>query len=145
MRENLIRGIEEMAITLRNVQTNEVLDLPTSLDWTDEFSYSPVQQTKTWSVTGAMLVEESVKQAGRTITLSGAADRTWCNRPLVQALQAWAALPNFVMQLQIRGIFHTVIFDHEKGALEGFPVIFLEDGSVDADTLYYVSLKFIEL
>ena len=134
-----------MAITLRNVQTNEILELPSTLDWTDEFSYSPVQQTKNWSVTGAMLVEESVKQAGRTITLAGAADRTWCNRQLVQALQAWAALPNFVMQLQIRGIFHTVIFDHEKGAMEGFPVVFLEDGSVDADTIYYVSLKFVEL
>lgn len=134
-----------MAITLRNAKTNEILELPSTLDWTDEFSYSPVQQSKTWSVTGAMLVEESVKQAGRTITLAGAADRTWCNRPLVQALQAWAALPNFVMQLQIRGIFHTVIFDHEKGALEGLPLIFLEDGSVDADTIYYVSLKFVEL
>ena len=134
-----------MAITLRNVQTNEVLELPSTLDWTDEFSYSPVQQSKTWTTTGAMLVEESVKQAGRPITLQGAADRTWCNRPLVQTLQAWAALPNFVMQLQIRSVFHTVIFDHEKGAMEGFPVIFLEDGSVDADTIYYVSLKFVEL
>ena len=92
-----------------------------------------------------MLVEESVKQAGRTITLQGDFARALCNRPLVQALQAWAALPNFVAQLQIRGVFHTVIFDHEKGALEGLPLIFLEDGSVDADTIYYVSLNFVEL
>lgn len=134
-----------MAINLRNVQTNEVLELPSTLDWTDEFYYSPIQQSKTWTTTGAMLVDESIKQAGRTITLQGAVDRGICLRPLVQALQAWSVLPNFVMQLQIRGIFHTVIFDHEKGALEGLPLIFLEDGSVDSDTIYYVSLKFVEL
>lgn len=134
-----------MAITLRNTINNAVIELPDALDWVNELSYSPIQQTKTWSITGALLVEESTKQAGRPIELRGAADRTWCSRELVLTLQAWASVANFVMQLTIRGIQRTVIFDHEKGAVEGFPVLFFADGSIAPDDIYYVSINLIEL
>lgn len=109
-----------MAITLRNTTTNETIELPFDMQWDDEFSYSPVQQTVTYSITGAMLVEESTKQAGRPITLSGKTDGTWLSRADVLLLQTWVSTPLLVLQLGIRGGFKTVIFRHENGsALEG--------------------------
>lgn len=119
--------------------------LPDALNWVDEFDWSPVEQTKTYTTTGALLIEEGVKQSGRPITLEGAEDRTWCTRALVLQLRTWAATPGIVMTLNLRGVDYTVTFDHEKGALQGLPVVFYADGSwADAD--YYVpTLKFLEL
>lgn len=54
-----------MAITLG------ALVLPPELVWEDEDAWSPVAQTTEYSLTGALLVEEAVKLAGRPITLAG--------------------------------------------------------------------------
>ena len=54
-----------MAITLGAVA------LPSGLTWADEFSWTPVQQSTIHSLTGALLIQESTKQAGRPITLIG--------------------------------------------------------------------------
>jgi len=132
-----------MAITL--TQDTTTLTLPDALDWTDEFSWSPVQQTKTYTTTGALLIEEATRQAGRPITLQGSPNSTWCTRALVTTLHAWSIAPGAVLTLVLRGVAHQVTFDHERGALEGLPVLFYADGSV-ADTDYYVpTLRFLEL
>lgn len=58
-----------MAITLG------ALPLPDNLHWSDEFSWSPVAQSAgEYSLTGALLLQESAKQAGRPITLVGLKD-----------------------------------------------------------------------
>ena len=98
--------------------------LPDALSWVDEFAWSSVEQTKTYTSTGALLIEEGVKQAGRPITLEGAEDRTWCTRALVKQLHTWAATPEIVLTLTMRGVVHAVTFDHEKGALQGFHHVF---------------------
>ncbi len=49
----------------------DTLTLPTDLIWIDEFDWTPVQQTQTYSITGALIIESGVKKAGREITLSG--------------------------------------------------------------------------
>ena len=132
-----------MAINLTKASTT--LTLPDALNWSDEFTWSPVQQTKTYTTTGALLIEESTRQAGRPITLQGSADSTWCTRELVITLHAWSATPGAAMTLVLRGTSRQVTFDHERGALEGLPVLFYADGSV-ADTDYYVpTLRFLEL
>lgn len=119
--------------------------LPDALNWVDEYTWSPVEQTKTYTTTGALLIEESVKQAGRPITLEGSEDRTWCTRALVDQLHAWAATPGIVLALTIRGTARDVTFDHEKGALQGLPVIFYADGSIDATDFYVPTLRLLEL
>lgn len=119
--------------------------LPDALSWVDEFAWSSVEQTKTYTSTGALLIEEGVKQAGRPITLEGAEDRTWCTRSLVKQLQTWAATPGIVLTLTMRGVVHAVTFDHEKGALQGFPVIFYADQSVDDTDWYVPTIRFLEL
>lgn len=57
-----------MAITLG------ALVLPAGLTWSDEHAWSPVAQATERTLSGALVLEESTKQKGRPITLSGAQD-----------------------------------------------------------------------
>jgi hypothetical protein len=59
-----------MAITLG------AITLPATLVWEDEFSWSPVAQSAEYSLTGALIVQEATKLAGRPITLAGKSDGT---------------------------------------------------------------------
>lgn len=132
-------------ITLTHTPSSITLTLPDALSWADEYTWSPVEQTKTYTTTGALLIEEGVKQAGRPITLEGSEDRTWCTRALVDQLHAWAQTPATVLTLTLRSTPRTVTFDHEKGALQGLPVQFFADGSIEQSDWYVPTLRFIEL
>lgn len=134
-----------MSITLTHAPSSTTLTLPDELNWTDEYTWSPVEQTKTYTTTGALLIEEGVKQAGRPISLEGAEDSTWCTRALVDQLHAWARTANIVLTLTLRGVARSVTFDHERGALQGLPLIFYADGSIASDDWYVPTMRFIEL
>lgn len=134
-----------MAITLKHTPSATTVTLPDALSWADEYTWSPVEQTKTYTTTGTLLIEEALKQAGRPITLEGSEDRTWCTRALVDQLHAWVGTPGMVLTLTLRGVDRSVTFDHEKGALQGLPVLFYADGSIASTDLYVPTLRFIEL
>jgi hypothetical protein len=134
-----------MAITLTHAASSTTLTLPNALGWADEYTWSPVQQSKTYTTTGALLIEEGVRQAGRPITLEGSEDKTWCTRALVDQLHAWAATSAITLVLTLRGVAHPVTFDHERGALQGLPVVFYADGSIASDDWYVPTLRFLEL
>jgi len=132
-------------ITLTHTPSSTTVTLPDALNWSDEYTWSPVQQSKTYTTTGALLIEEGVMQAGRPITLEGQIDATWCTRALVDTLRAWAATAGIVLTLTLRGVARSVTFDHEKGALQGLPVMFFADGSIDSADWYVPTLRFLEL
>lgn len=134
-----------MPITLTHTASSTTVTLPDALNWVDEFAWSPVEQTSAYTTTGALLIESALKQAGRPITLEGGENSTWCTRTLVLTLQGWAALPGTVLVLTLRGVAHNVVFDHQRGALSGLPVMFYADGSVDASDWMVPSLKFLEI
>lgn len=138
-----------MSITLTHTASNTTLTLEgggwNAFNWVDEYVWSPVQQTKTYTTTGALLIEEGVKQAGRPITLEGAINTTWCPRSMVDQLHAWAATPGIVLSLTLRGVVRNVTFDHERGALQGLPVQFCADDSITDDDWYYPTMRFLEL
>lgn len=119
--------------------------LPDALNWTDEYTWSPVQQSVIYTTTGVPHIEYGTKQAGRPITLEGSEDTTWCTRALVDQLHAWAQTPGITFSLTLRGTARTVIFDHERGALQGLPVLFFEDGSIASTDWYVPTLRFLEL
>jgi len=50
------------------------LVLPSGLHWSDEHAWSPIAQSTEYGLTGSLIVDEAVKQAGRPITLTGAND-----------------------------------------------------------------------
>jgi hypothetical protein len=134
-----------MAITLTHTASNTTLTLPDALNWVDEYAWSPVVQAKTYTTTGALLIEEATKQAGRPVSLEGSEDKTWCTRAMVDTLRGWAATAGMVLTLTLRGVARQVVFDHERGALQGIPVFFYADAAVEADDFYVPTLRFVQL
>lgn len=68
------------------------IELPADLQWTDEFTAWKVGQQARASLTGALIVQESARQAGRPITLQTTRDGTAyvgvVSLPVLRALQA---------------------------------------------------------
>ena len=75
------------------------IDLPKDLQWVDELTWNKVDQTVEYSLTGALLIQEGVKQKGRYITLNGLDNMAWIDRLKGLALLSLANEPNVVMSL----------------------------------------------
>lgn len=132
-----------MAITLTHAGLT--LQLSDRLDWTDEFSWSPVQQSKDYALGGELIVGVALKQAGRPITLESEATKAWITRADCDTLRAWAALPDIELDLVLRGVTRAVMFDHERGGFTARPVWVLLDGEVYSQQLYLPTLRFFEV
>ncbi len=86
--------------------TLDNLSLPDDVVWSDELDFSPVAQTITPTLTGAIVVEENAVLAGRPITLKGVATLA-----LVKQLKTIEAIINHQMPLVLSdGQTKTVIF-----------------------------------
>lgn len=112
---------------LKNLADETVLLLPDDLLWTDEHAWTPAVASVSYLVTGALLVQSATRQAGRPITLVGAADMAWVTRAVVNTLYDWAAVPltdaigRFELTLADARVF-TVAFRHADTVLEAEPV-----------------------
>jgi hypothetical protein len=110
----------------------DTLTLPTDLIWIDEFDWTPVQQTQTYSITGALIIESGVKQAGRPITLSGDNSSAVISRADLKTLQTKLATNStMVLTLNDARTFN-VIFNHSKNPIEAKSWIDYSD-PIDAD------------
>lgn len=131
-----------MSITLSHGGTT--VTLPTALYWEDEFSWTPVEQSLTRTVTGAVVLQVGERVAGRPITLRPEDDRSaWMRRTVLDQLSAWAAVKGRQMTLMLRGVPRTVIFRHENGALESQPVVHYDD--THPDDPYRVTVRLTEV
>ena len=119
-------------------------NLSDRLQWTDEYDWSPVEQSAEFSTTGMLLVDVALKQAGRPITLEGQETAAWLTRAVCDTLQAWAALPGITLTLTVRGIARAVIFDQAKKGFTAAPVWRLADGEHTVETLYLPTFRFLE-
>lgn len=122
--------------------------LDPDLQWSDEFSWSPVKQSAEYSITGALLIDESVMLAGRPITLAPPdPSAAWLTRATLNALMAWAEVPGRVMTLTLRGAARSVMFRRTDGpAIEAEPVIFVADPEPGGFGDHYLAtLRFIEV
>ena len=86
-----------MTITLTYNTTT--VELPEALNWSNEYGWSPVEQSTEYSTEGALIIDVALKLAGRPITLEGSEDCTWCTRALCDTLQALASLPGIELTL----------------------------------------------
>ena len=133
---------------LKNLATGVVLLLPDDLLWSDEHSWSPATSSVSYLITGALLVQSALKQAGRPMTLTGAQDMAWVTRSCVETLYDWAAAPlgadsgRFELTLFDTRIFN-VAFRHAEGAIEAEPVTGFTARS-NAD-FYRVTLKLMQI
>ena len=94
------------------------LTLPEDLIWVDEFDWSPVEQSQSYSVTGALIIQSGTKQAGRLITLSGDNSSGLISRHVLKLLQIKSNTnPTMVLTLNDARTFN-VIFNHTKNPIE---------------------------
>jgi len=119
--------------------------LPDDLLWTNEFEWTPVEQSIEYTLPGSMIVETGVKQAGRPIILAGADDHGWVTRQTVIDLQALEADPDLEMTLTLPDARElTVIFDRTNGLpVEARPLLPMEDHV--AGDFYILTLRLLEV
>lgn len=118
--------------------TLDSLLLPDDMIWGDEFDFSPVGQTITPTLTGALIIEESALPTGRPITLKGVGTRA-----LVKQLKALESLINHQMPLiMLDGIQRTVVFKRP-----GVVAVQLDAEYADPDDSdpYNITLNLIEV
>ena len=140
-----------MSITL--TYNGTTANLGDRLHWADEFDWSPVEQSTTYSTTGRLLVDLSTKLSGQPITLGGADTNAWITRALCSTLSNWASLPGVQFELVLRGAVHKVLFDHAKGGFTAQPVWKIQDsqimavmdGQVEAELLYRPTFRFLKV
>lgn len=109
---------------------NIVLDgiqLPGDLVFEDEFQWTPVARSAEYTLTGSLVIEESLKLAGRPITLVAKSEflgHIWLSRATIKALYEKASEVGKVMNLTL-----------SDGRT--FSVRFKENG-VTADPVYHI-------
>ena len=118
--------------------------LPADLVWGDEYTWAPVQQSQTRTITGGLIVQSQARLGGRPITLASSTDdRAWLSRTVLEQLRAWAAVPAQALVLTLRGLAHNVIWRHEDGAIQADAVMDWADVAADDD--YRATLRFTEI
>lgn len=90
--------------------STDKIELHAQFVWADEFDWQALAQSEpTYTLTGAMDIQQGTKKAGRPITLNG--DDTRTTRADLAKLQAWADMPELEMTLRHpKGKTYQVIF-----------------------------------
>lgn len=133
---------------LKNLADEAALLLPDDLLWSDEHAWTPAVSSVSYLITGALLVQSATRQAGRPITLVGAADMAWVTRGTVETLRSWAAVAlsdtsgRFDLTLADDRTF-TVAFRHADTPIEAEPVLGIP-ARTDGD-FYRLTLRLMEI
>lgn len=119
--------------------------LPDDLHWVDEFAWQPVVQTAERTITGALVLQQAARTAGRPITLRSFSESSgWVTRAAMDALREWASIPQCEMLLSYREIEYNVTWRHHEGsALEANPVVWFSDAQ--NDDYYTATLNLMEI
>ena len=126
--------------------TSETIQLEDGFFWSDE-NWAEIQQNQEYSVSGALIIQEGRKQAGRPITLQPAnKTKGWIKLRDLNQLREWQNLQEqFTLQFQWphdQRQFN-VIFNHKDGALESSTIKGTPATSVD--TYFNVTMRFTEV
>lgn len=127
--------------------TNAAIVLPNDMYWVDEFKWQPRVANSTYSLSGALIVEEGVRLAGRPITLQPPDDLAWVPRATVSLLRQWASIPakRFLLKLEYPTDTREflVIFAPDGEPVESEPVKGFPQHRTD--DWFKVKLKFVEV
>lgn len=96
------------------------IDLPGDLAWTDEFDWCPVARESAYSLTGALIINESVKLSGRPITLEAKQMDTgwvWVTRDTATLIRALAATPGWTGTLTLADNRSFTVAFRDKGVI----------------------------
>ena len=126
--------------------TSETIQLEDGFFWSDE-NWAEIQQNQEHSISGALIVQEGRKQAGRPITLQPAnKTKGWIKLRDLNQLREWQNLQeHFTLQFQWphdQRQFN-VIFNHKDGALESSTI--KGTPATSLDTYFNVTMRFTEV
>jgi len=112
--------------------------------WIDEFDWQSVERSSDYSITGALLIDEAAKQAGRPITLEGQNDQGWVERQTLLDLYDLAAMAGARHALELAdGRTFNVTFRPGESAITAKPLIRLAVPTSTAK--YIVTLRLTEV
>ena len=114
------------------------------LQWADEFTWQPVEQSTQRTITGGLIVQAAARSAGMPVTLAPDSDSAgWLTRAALDQFKAWAAIPGQQMTLTYRGLARTVIWRHQDTAIDATPVVPFAD--VQAGDFWRATLRFMKV
>lgn len=114
-----------MNFTLTRHDTQAAITLPQDMRWKDEFDWSATAQTApVYTLSGAVVIQQGQKQAGRPITLAG--EWAWLDLGLIRTLRDWSDVPELTMTLtHYDGRTFNVLFRlHDKALNNVSPVAY---------------------
>lgn len=122
--------------------------LPNDLLWVDEFRWTPVASSSSYSLAGSLIIEQGVKLAGRPITLEPPDNEmAWVSRATHAALRAAAATParrfKLMLEYPTDAREFLVAFAPVDDPIDGNPVKGFPEH--EPDSWFSVKLKFIEV
>lgn len=89
----------------------DTVTLPDSLEWIDEYDWSPIGQDKKETLGGGLVIQESAITAGRPITLQSG-DDVWVDKLDIDALYALYSVADKTYTLTLADLrTFTVMFD----------------------------------
>ncbi|WP_027853391.1 hypothetical protein [Marinobacterium litorale] len=115
------------------------ITLPEDLIWSDEFSWTAVRQGADYSLTGALMIDEATRLAGRPITLTDG----WASRALVLQLYTLTQQAGQTHTLTINGTSYDVMFRQSEGPLSATPVKPVYAADFDDGDWYRLTLRFL--
>lgn len=89
-----------MPSTLTLSDATTTLALP-DLIWEDEDQWDPLLQTTEYTLSGALVIEEATRMAGRPVTLGGGESFGWLTRAQVATLRSLGSPAGVVLTLTL--------------------------------------------
>lgn len=136
-----------MDTKLTNTVTNTVIELDDELYPSDEHDWSSLVSSTKYALDGTMIVEQSIRKAGRPYTMQAPSDMGFLTRSTVNALKAERDKLGATFWLDYRadGVVKRVkvMFDTTGEAINAKPV--KEFISPSLDDLFIVTLRFLEM
>ena len=118
------------------------LNLPTSLEWIDEFDFSPVTQDVQRTIGGSFIIQEATLIKGQPITLQGG-ENVWMSRLDFITVQTLASVAGKELTLTLTdGRVFTVIFNRSSGNPFSAVSLWRKNIQEDTDKVKRVVLKF---
>lgn len=136
-----------MQTKITNVSTGAVIELDDEMYPSDEHDWSSVVSSTKYALDGTMIVEQSVRQAGRPYTMRAPDDMGWLPRETVNALKSerdklgstfWL---DYLADGAVKRV--KVMFDTTGDAITARPV--KDFISPSLDDLFIVTLRFLEI
>jgi hypothetical protein len=132
-----------MTATTTLTYDGTTIDLPGDIQWTDEFAWSPVVQQSEYASDGTLILEETLRQAGRHITLSTGAFAL-VSRATVDALRGWESMPGIQMTLVLAdGVSRAVQW--RRPGIQARPWQDYHIAPPASDDPFTVTLNFLEI